>query len=306
MANPFTLSTRIKNQISIAQQRQIRNRFYQWASELEHEALKYEYMNTESSVIRAIEIRRLQENIRNEARNIYADIQQNAINNMLLVVNSVTNDSIKMLVDSGFLDEFVLRGAFHSVNINVIQSIITGSVYQGNWDLSRAIWGHERKTRDILLRIVAEGITKNQDLYTIAKNLEAYVNPRKRTPWNFTSSDGKRIFRGKVDFNAQRLARTLLQHSYQKSFQEQTLHNPFVIKYRWLANGSRACELCIEMNGKLFEKEKLPLDHPNGMCTMEPVLDEGWIDKLGDWIISPVGTYSDIDEFVKKIIENKL
>ena len=44
------------------------------------------------------------------------------------------------------------------------------------------------------------------------------------------------------------------------------------------------------------------MDHPNGMCTMEPAIDmDKTIDQLADWIKEPDGTYPEIDEFAKKL-----
>ena len=84
--------------------------------------------------------------------------------------------------------------------------------------------------------------------------------------------DKVKIFKKQVDYNAQRLARTLVQHAYQQSIVEVTLNNPFITSYMWISNGSRACEKCIEMDGNIYEKDQLPLDHPNGMCIIEMVV----------------------------------
>ena len=39
------------------------------------------------------------------------------------------------------------------------------------------------------------------------------------------------------------------------------------------------------------------MDHPNGMCVMEPVISKDINDQLADWFNSPDGTYPEIDEF---------
>ena len=41
------------------------------------------------------------------------------------------------------------------------------------------------------------------------------------------------------------------------------------------------------------------MDHPNGMCVMEPVIDKNMSDKLANWVNNPTGTYPEIDNFAK-------
>ena len=55
----------------------------------------------------------------------------------------------------------------------------------------------------------------------------------------------------------------------------------------------------MEMDGRIFEKDDLPLDHPNGMCTMEPVIDDNYLDRLANWITNPEGSDPELDEFAK-------
>ena len=57
--------------------------------------------------------------------------------------------------------------------------------------------------------------------------------------------------------------------------------------------------MCKARDGVHYKKTELPMDHPNGMCTMEPVVADDMIDQLADWFNSPDGTYPEIDEFAK-------
>ena len=110
------------------------------------------------------------------------------------------------------------------------------------------------------------------------------MNPDARKDW-----DWGKVYPGTkkvVDYNAQRLARTMVSHAYQQAFVRTTQKNPFVSKYKWEAsNSGRVCEICEERDGKLFDKDELPLDHPNGMCTFTTVMDdlEKIGERLGDW-----------------------
>ena len=93
------------------------------------------------------------------------------------------------------------------------------------------------------------------------------------------------------------------------------LLTPFVIGYKWLTSNfhGSVCEICREraetnhhgLGIGIFPKDDLPLDHPNGMCTFEAVMQKSLNevgDKIAEWYNSPVGTYPDIDEYVKQFI----
>ena len=133
---------------------------------------------------------------------------------------------------------------------------------------------------------MAAGVAANKSAYEIAKDLEQYVNPNAKKEW-----DWSKVYPGttkKVDYNAQRLARTMVSHAYQQSLLATTKHNPFVTGYRWRsAHVSRTCELCNERDGQVYSADDLPLDHPNGMCTFLVELSGSLTDvadRLGNWV----------------------
>ena len=101
----------------------------------------------------------------------------------------------------------------------------------------------------------------------------------------------------KIDYNAQRLARTMISHAYEESFVAVTKNNPFIEAYQWITSGSdRVCEICIDRESSdhyglgpgIYPKDALPLDHPNGMCTFDVVItmtDEEISDAIADWYL---------------------
>jgi len=86
-----------------------------------------------------------------------------------------------------------------------------------------------------------------------------------------------------------RLARTSINHAYQTASIQSSNINPFVDGIEWrsaLIHG-RTCELCIERHGQVFPKDDVPLDHPNGLCTMLPVIEKSLdqvAEELRDWV----------------------
>lgn len=164
---------------------------------------------------------------------------------------------------------------------------------------------HTKKAQQDINSIIAKGIAENKSSYDIAKDLEKYVNPSAKKDW-----DWSKVYPGtnkKVDYNAQRLARTMVSHAYQYSFVQTTKHNPFVEDYIWRSAGSeRTCEICAERNGKHYAKDKLPLDHPNGLCTFianTPDNMEDIADRLADWAHGK--SDPELDEFVKSLYGDK-
>lgn len=178
-----------------------------------------------------------------------------------------------------------IEGAYSFVPGDIVALVSTGKLYGGGWTLSKAIWGESQKHAHDIDTIVASGIAANKSAYDIAKDLEKYVNPSARKEW-----DWSKVYPGtskKVDYNAQRLARTMVSHAYQQSLLASTKYNPFVKGYRWRsAHSDRTCELCNSRDGQLYSAHDLPLDHPNGMCTFIAELTgdlESIADRLGDW-----------------------
>lgn len=178
-----------------------------------------------------------------------------------------------------------IEGAYSFVPSDIVALVSTGKLYGGGWTLSKAIWGESQKHAHDIDTIVASGIAANKSAYDIAKDLEKYVNPSARKEW-----DWSKVYPGtskKIDYNAQRLARTMVSHAYQQSLLASTKHNPFVNGYRWRsAHSNRTCELCNDRDGQLYSANDLPLDHPNGMCTFIAELTEDLesiADRLGDW-----------------------
>ena len=173
--------------------------------------------------------------------------------------------------------------------------------------------------QDDLSKIISFGTAQGKSAVEIAKELERYVDPSARKQaktiqsWRYDKAGNKikdSVYFGKIDYNALRLARTLISHAYQQSFENVNRNDPFVIGYRWLTSNfhGRVCEICRERSETdqfglgigVFPKDQLPIDHPNGMCTFEAVIPDSMTDiarKIGQWYQAPIGTYPDIDRY---------
>lgn len=194
------------------------------------------------------------------------------------------------------------KDMFSKVQKSVIESIITGGLYKDKRSLSKRIWIIDNELGRDIQYVVNTAIIEKKSAIELARDLEKYVKEPSKRPGNWGKAYPNLRSR-KVDYNAQRLARTTINHSYQTSSIKSSGMNPFVEGIEWrsaLIHG-RTCDLCMKRHGKVFPKDDVPLDHPNGLCTMIPYIPKS-IDKvageLRDWIDG--GNNKMLDEWYNK------
>lgn len=294
----FKDSEAAKNAIMATQKKEIAALYENWADEIGERAKYYSHKSTASSVVSERQMKELQKMLKTTSQEVSNEVYSKIKKNVYTISDAVVADNVKWLKSFGFSEQG-LNAAFNYVPDEIVRNLITGQIYDSGWSLSQRIWSDNEQTLKDIYRVVAKGISENKPIYEIAKELEAYVRPEARLPWNLRAPDGVKIYKKQVDYNAQRLARTLVQHGYQQSFLATTQHNPFILEYIWRSNGSRVCKLCLSRDGVHYKKDELPMDHPNGMCTMIPDVADDMIDQLADWVNSPDGTFPEIDKFAK-------
>lgn len=295
----FQDAEKARDNICAEDQKKIRQLYQEWAKEVGERAEYYGTKTNASAYWQQQQMLVLQKQLENEAKEIYKQIQSGAKESMYLVADKVVGANAAYLSALGFPKDGV-NAALTSVPTQVVNNIVTGQIYESGWSLSKAIWGDQNQTLSDIYTIVAKGRAMNMSTYDVSKMLEKYINPSKAKMWNLKMADGVKIYKKSVDYNAQRLVRTLNQHAYQQSIIQSAKANPFIKDVIWRANGSRACPICLDRDGQHFAWDNVPMDHPNGMCTMEPNTDmDSTVDQLVDWFNSPDGTFPEIDEFAK-------
>ena len=149
----------------------------------------------------------------------------------------------------------------------VLKTVTTGDIYKDKLSLSKRIWGSNKKVLADIDRIINEGIKEKKHPLTIAKELEKYVNPSAMKDHNW-----KKMYPNcniKVDYNAQRLARTSLTHAHQVATAESVKRNPLLDRVQYnSSHSSRTCPTCSDRDGQVYKADDFPLDHPNGNCYM--------------------------------------
>lgn len=213
----------------------------------------------------------------------------------------------KMFSEAGIDPGNHFSTMFSQVQNGVIEDIISGNLYKDKRTMSQRIWNHTGNFEKDIQYIINQAILEKKSAIELAKDLEKFV----RAPARRESTWGKaypQLMNKKVDYNAQRLARTSINHAYQTASIKSNSMNPFNegIKWRSAEIHGRTCELCIErantdqfgLGVGIFPADEVPLDHANGLCTMLPhitkSLDEV-ADELRDWLNGKNNT--DLDEW---------
>lgn len=296
----FATSTALRDSITKESEEYIRNLYKGWAEDVEDYVTSNALKSTFSGQTMSVYYQQLYKQMEAQSKQVANGIYTNITQSMLTVSDSVIRDSVDWASSLGFGKDG-LDAALAYVPQSTVNALIMGQVYgeAGSWSLSAAIWGDNEETLRDIYSIVAKGVAQQMPIQKVSELLASYVDPDKAFKWT-GPKDGPRIYKKAVDYNAQRLARTLVQHTYQNSLVAATKDNPFVTEFVWWANGSRVCPICSARDGVHYKKDKLPLDHPNGMCVMEPVIVDDLTDKLADWVNAEDGKYPEIDAFAKR------
>lgn len=259
-----------------------------------------------SSIMKEFQLQRIKVGLQRSLETVGSKVNGVVRQSMTTTSQQMVEATKDFLKQAGF-PEPLIKPAYQNVPAAIVERVASGQLYEGNWSLSKAIWADVRSKQDDINKIIAKGIALNKSSYDIAKDLEAYVNPDAKKPWNWGI-----VYPGsskKIDYNAQRLARTAVSHAYQQAFNECVAPNPFVEAVQWNnAHSGRVCPLCQELaetdqyglGEGIFPKGEEPLDHPNGMCYLTAVmvksLDEVATD-IRSWMLG--GSNPELDEYAK-------
>jgi hypothetical protein len=301
-------------QLSITAQKRIENLYKDALKRINGEINYLERVGQEEGMPdyrKMLYLRELTDQIKSVMTDIDSQTETIIKDSMLMTSKAVISSNGMLLSQMGFNTQ--LTGtAFMYVPQDIVEELASGKLYEGRpWTLSRAIWSDNALKNNDLDYIVGRGIAQQKSVYDIAKDLETYVNPSTRKDWDW--SKVYPLSKKKIDYNAQRLARTMISHAYQESFVRTTKDNPFITAYKWeISNASdRVCEVCKDratdnkfgLGAGIFPKDQLPLDHPNGMCTYTSVIPDSMYsiaDKLADWTLGKgdANLNKQIDRFV--------
>lgn len=286
--NPFKKSQKERDRIIKTQDREIKNAYRDGYNQTKELFKFVKSKNGASESFQRVYLNSMEKQVNQTLEMVDKQVQRIIENNMNKAVTAVLENNQTYLSANGYKDFINIR----QMRFDATKAVLDGTIYKGKgWNLSSAIWGDSKRRQREINKIIANGIVEKKSVSQIAKDLQKYVNPDKI---NLIKVPG---IRGKIDYNALRLAKTTVQHAYQKAFVDSTILNPFIDAYRWITSGGpNVCELCIEretadqygLGSGIFPKDQLPLDHPNGNCTWDIVVtmtDEEIADAIADWYL---------------------
>lgn len=190
------------------------------------------------------------------------------------------------------------KDKYKDIKDKVVNAVIKGEMYKDKHGLSDRIWKDLKKNQSAIDAIIKQGIKNKDHPLDIAKKLEKYVNPDKMKGFNWSV-----VYPGsktKIEYNALRLARTSINHAHHQAVINAAKKNPLVTHIEWLSAGAhgRTCEMCSNRDGQIYKIDRVPEDHPNGMCMLLEVIPEDDIlEKIFDDFLD--SEYEDLDEFME-------
>lgn len=168
------------------------------------------------------------------------------------------------------------------------KNVIGGGIYKDGVGLSTRVWQASAMSSNRIQAVVAAGLAQDMGAAKLSKLLQDYVNPTARKTWSNDKikellGDGYAAWNKNLEYNALRLARTTLAHTATMSMRQAQKVNPYATKIMWhsVHAAGRTCSICEEMDGQVYDTDKCPFDHPNGMCYQTHEFDKS-LDEMAD------------------------
>ena len=206
------------------------------------------------------------------------------------------NDALAMVgVDGSF------TGTFSRTPDAALRMLIDGRMYRDGKSLSRRIWNRTDQLQGSIEDILTQGIAQHRSALQIAQDLEAYVSPKAKMPVSWLTLYPDIPFERQIDYNAQRLARTAINHAYWAANMAAAKANPFCRAMHWQLSpshyerqvtrfGEDICDAYASYDEGLgrgnFPIDDVPMPHAQCLCATWQVVPElsDVADRLGAWV----------------------
>jgi len=192
------------------------------------------------------------------------------------------------------------RNAFSKVPKDAMNEILSGNMYKDRMGLSERIWADTKGMEKDIDYIIARGIAEKKSAYDLAKDLEVYLDPEAKKDWEWSNVYPNT--RKQIDYNAQRMARTSINHAFFNANMKSYAKNPFVEGVEWMLSNSHyerqikpfGPDVCDEyakhdegLGAGVFPVDKVPLPHPMCLCTQAAYIPKDFDEigeELGRWV----------------------
>lgn len=165
---------------------------------------------------------------------------------------------------------------------NIVEQMIKGEIYKEGVGLDSRLWSSTnaagRKIEDVITSCLARGISSAEASKIISQFAKSghHTWDKKKIREKLGNKYANKYGTGGLDYEALRLMRTTNTHMAQLSVMNSDKVNPYnkFVKYHTGHAGSRTCSICRDRDGKIYPIHDAPLDHPNGLCWLSPVMSK--------------------------------
>ena len=165
---------------------------------------------------------------------------------------------------------------------NIIEQMTKGEIYKNGIGLDSRLWSSTnaagRKIEDAITSCLARGISSAEASKIISQFAKSghHTWDSKKIREKLGNGYASKYGTGGLDYEALRLMRTTNTHMAQLSVMNSDKVNPYnkFVKYHTGHAGSRTCSMCRDRDGKIYPIHDAPLDHPNGLCWLSPVMSK--------------------------------
>ena len=165
---------------------------------------------------------------------------------------------------------------------NIVEQMIKGEVYKDGVGLDSRLWSATnasgRKIEDVITSCLARGISSAEASKIISQFAKSghHTWDKNKIREKLGNKYANKYGTGGLDYEALRLMRTTNTHMAQLTVMNSDKVNPYnkFVKYHTGHAGSRTCSICRDRDGKIYPIHDAPLDHPNGLCWLSPVMSK--------------------------------
>lgn len=177
-------------------------------------------------------------------------------------------------------DDISLSAAFKGMVINTshetVKRLIQGKFYKDKTSLDKRLWNITNKSIKNIDTLIKVNVLRGANAKELAKQVEKYVNPLKK----LEVKNDEVGFNRNVSYQASRLARTSITHSFRETQIQQAMNDPFNMGMKWELSPSHGVrmhgksDICDDYAGQdnyglgtgVFPVDKMPIGHPQCLC----------------------------------------
>lgn len=260
-----------------SQEKELLNLYTELAQQLERDISKCRTTSKE------LYLKKLHNIVVANIRDMHGDLKN------IIVSNINSSSEIASSVDYAYYAAITnntgLLTTFNSMVMNTreqtVRKLIQGQFYKKDKNnkfvtLSQRLWNLENNNIKSIDIAIKTNILRGANAKELAKNIEKYVNPCNRINIK-TDAVG---FNQNISYNASRLARTSISHSFRETQVQQAMNNPLNIGMKWELSPSHRLrmhgkrDICDEYANQnnyglgigVFPAKDLPLGHCNCLC----------------------------------------